>query len=191
MKEEEESERKRAAAEWIPLTSGESKGSGTISTEPNEPFMREAAAQRGGAALIRQQPVRERKGGRGSRLPPRPAEDARLYKLDSSPGRVLIRESARSARSGPARSAPGCPPLPLFPDAGRGGGEPKCAPDIGKPILLADAVVIIDYYPAAGRPIPNLDPDAALEERGREPVTVRGSLISIRLSELGYLSLCF
>lgn len=29
---------------------------------------------------------------------------------------------------------------------GRGGGEPKCAPDIGKPILLADAVVIIDYY---------------------------------------------
>lgn len=28
---------------------------------------------------------------------------------------------------------------------GRGGGEPKCAPDIGKPILLADAVTIIDY----------------------------------------------
>lgn len=38
------------------------------------------------------------------------------------------------------------PPLPLFPDAGPGRGEPKCAPDIGKPILLADAVVIIDYY---------------------------------------------
>lgn len=41
------------------------------------------------------------------------------------------------------------PPLlspPLFPDAGPGRAEPKCAPDIGKPILLADAVVIIDYY---------------------------------------------
>lgn len=40
-------------------------------------------------------------------------------------------------------------PLSLsFPDAGPGRGEPKCAPDIGKPILLlADAVVIIDYYP--------------------------------------------
>lgn len=31
--------------------------------------------------------------------------------------------------------------------AGQGGGEPKkCAPDIGKAILLTDAVVVIDYY---------------------------------------------
>lgn len=34
------------------------------------------------------------------------------------------------------------PPLPRFPDARPGRGKPKCAPDIGKAILLADAVVI-------------------------------------------------
>lgn len=39
------------------------------------------------------------------------------------------------------------PPFPRFPDARPGRGKPKCGPDIGKPILLADAVAIKDCYP--------------------------------------------
>lgn len=106
----------------------------------------------------------------------------------------------------------------MFPDAGPGRGESKCAPDIGKPILLADAVVIIDYYlnqsARRGRAQPNeawrvkrkcvrLERswkhflDGSSSEPGEEEEEEGGgSLISIRdwiqsgHSDLGYLRLC-
>lgn len=108
-------------------------------------------------------------GETGSRLPP-----GQLRMLVVSRNRINHRverwssSGSQSAQSAPHSAAavltvgafclsgPACPRLFVslmlspfflyFLMQGRGGGEPKCAPDIGKPILLADAVVIIDYY---------------------------------------------
>lgn len=101
------------------------------------------------------------RGEAGSRLPPgqlrmlvvsRSGINHRVERW-SFPRRTE-RTSPRCSCPEPARLSavwPGLPPrlfafLMLFPlflyflMQGRGGGEPKCAPDIGKPILLADAV---------------------------------------------------
>lgn len=85
------------------------------------------------------------------------AAAAALWERQRSPSRALsLRHSAsrHSESCWPcislfiySRSASPTPTLPRFPDARPGRGKPKCAPDIGKPILLSDAVVIKDYYP--------------------------------------------